>query len=175
MKPPLVFDAGQDLVFRKLVPWITVLTASVDEEKLLLGIEAGEVADRMRACAKTLAESGVRWTLVKGGRLEERAVDFLRDSKQEKEWVYEHSWMETRNARGKGSTLSAALAVQLAKGFPGSYFPYCWPLNLLITLDQLLSSRRCSTRDGLRFSCTWSSRSAGKRRRSYTSLFQCYA
>lgn len=118
MKPPLVFDAGQDLVFRKLVPWITVLTASVDEEKLLLGIEAGEVADRMRACAKTLAESGVRWTLVKGGRLEERAVDFLRDSKQEKEWVYEHSWMETRNARGKGSTLSAALAVQLAKGFP---------------------------------------------------------
>jgi hydroxymethylpyrimidine/phosphomethylpyrimidine kinase len=99
-----------------LFPHATVVMPNLREAAVLTGRELSTVDD-MVAAAASLAQTGARWVIVKGGHLDgpgaadvvyhDGTVDILTADR-----------VETTNNHGTGCTFSAALAARLALGFP---------------------------------------------------------
>jgi hydroxymethylpyrimidine/phosphomethylpyrimidine kinase len=70
--------------------------------------------DDMQAAAKRLCEMGAKAALVKGGHLQESAVDVLFDGQDWREFTAPH--FDTPHTHGTGCTLSAGIAAELARG-----------------------------------------------------------
>lgn len=106
-------------------PWATILTPNVPEAELLAGLPEGSITsvEGMRQSARILSHFGCQWILIKGGHLQDSnkvVIDLLWDSIGETETIYERPRIDTKNTHGTGCTLSAAIAVELAKGKSGS-------------------------------------------------------
>lgn len=118
--PVMVSKGGSRLLFEDSQKEIVLLSASAAvitpnlfEAELLAGMPI-KTRDDMRRAACAIRDQGVNNVLVKGGRLDGDADDFLLHENGE-------TWLEcprihTRNTNGTGCTLSSAIACGLAKG-----------------------------------------------------------
>jgi hydroxymethylpyrimidine/phosphomethylpyrimidine kinase len=118
--PVLVATAGQPLtesaavaaMRRDLLPLATLVTPNLPEAAALTGRPVSTVPE-MRDAARALAGLGVRAVLVKGGHLPDAAIDVFWDGTT----LHELTAPRVPGVfHGTGCTLSAAIAVQLARG-----------------------------------------------------------
>ena len=112
---PLVDAAARAALRDKLLPRAALVTPNLHEAAELAGIAVGDV-DQMREAAVRIAALGARSVLVKGGHLENDAVDIL---------FHEGALtglrvprVDTRHTHGTGCTYSAAITAFLARGVP---------------------------------------------------------
>jgi hydroxymethylpyrimidine kinase/phosphomethylpyrimidine kinase len=97
-----------------LVPMATVVTPNLHEAEILAGFPVPDVP-AMKAAAEVISRLGARHVLVKGGHLEEDAVDLLFDGSTFRE--YRAARVRTTTAsHGTGCTLASAIATGLALG-----------------------------------------------------------
>lgn len=90
-----------------------LVTPNLFEAELLAGMKIRTRAD-MRDAALRVRDQGIVNVLVKGGRLDGDADDFLLF--RDREIWLEGPRIATRNTNGTGCTLSSAIACELAKG-----------------------------------------------------------
>jgi hydroxymethylpyrimidine/phosphomethylpyrimidine kinase len=99
-----------------LLPLATLLTPNVHEARALTGRPV-RTPDEAEAAGRQLLAAGAGAVLVKGGHLEERpATDVLVTATGVRVFPGEH--LDARHTHGTGCTYSAAIATQLAHGWP---------------------------------------------------------
>ena len=109
---PLTEAAALDPIRRRLLPCAALVTPNLAEAAALTGRAVSSVAE-MRAAAQALVDLGARAALVKGGHLEDVALDVLHDGTT----MHELAARRVPGVfHGTGCTLSAAIAVGLARG-----------------------------------------------------------
>lgn len=110
---PLLDGDGVELIRRRLLRVAHVVTPNVPEARLLSERDIDSVSGMERA-AQTIAKLGVRHVLVKGGHLDDDAVDVL--------WTdgvmhrFPAKRMTTTHTHGTGCVLSAAITARIAFG-----------------------------------------------------------
>jgi pyridoxine kinase/hydroxymethylpyrimidine/phosphomethylpyrimidine kinase len=114
MGSALLKEEAMNALKEKLLPLATIMTPNMPEAEQLLGTDQLKSADDLKEAAKSLADLGPKYVLVKGGRLEGPAVDVLFDGK--KYYVLEAPRIDTIHTNGAGCSYSAAIAAGLAKG-----------------------------------------------------------
>lgn len=109
----LLSEEALNLLENKLIQKGTIITPNIPEAEVLCGFEIKTEEDMIRA-AKKISEKGVTGgILIKGGHLVNSANDLLY-TKGVIEW-FKGERVKTENTHGTGCTLSAAIAVNLAK------------------------------------------------------------
>ena len=99
-----------------MFPHAVVVTPNLAEAALLTGRELSTVDDMVRA-AETLAATGARCVVVKGGRLPgAEAVDVVWHGGDVR--LLRTPWIDTPNTHGTGDTFAATTAALLARGVP---------------------------------------------------------
>lgn len=104
-------EAAEALI-KKLIPLADILTPNILEAQAITGKSITTTGD-MEEAAVMIWEMGARNVLVKGGHLQEDAVDVLFDGRKAKH--FRSPRIITKNTHGTGCTLSSALAVSLAQ------------------------------------------------------------
>lgn len=110
----LLSTDGIDALRRSLLPLGFIATPNLPEAEILSGIRIRSDAD-IDLAATRLLETGLSYVLVKGGHRKGIPVDRLYDGKGV------HSFSAPRRKgefHGTGCTLSAAITVFIARGFP---------------------------------------------------------
>jgi hydroxymethylpyrimidine/phosphomethylpyrimidine kinase len=110
---PLISPDAIAAVRELLLPRATLICPNLQEAEELAGI-AVRTVDDMRTAAKRLCEMGAKAALVKGGHLQESAVDVLFDGQDWREFTAPH--FDTPHTHGTGCTLSASITAELARG-----------------------------------------------------------
>ncbi len=111
---PLSDDGLLKAMVELLFPLVDMVTPNLSEAAAITGMAVENPGD-MKEAAKRIVGLGAKTALVKGGHLENRAIDIF----------YDGAVMETLDAprlaqkefRGTGCALSAAVAAGLARGF----------------------------------------------------------
>jgi hydroxymethylpyrimidine kinase / phosphomethylpyrimidine kinase / thiamine-phosphate diphosphorylase len=111
----LLDDKGREALVGELFPLGYVVTPNIPEAEILTKRAVTGPAD-MKKAARRIRKMGPRNVLVKGGHLEESAVDILHDGYQDYEFSIQK--IATRHTHGTGCTLASALASFLAQGLP---------------------------------------------------------
>jgi len=97
-----------------MVPMAAIITPNLSEAEVLLGIKPDWSLKQMHVHAPELLKLGCRSVLLKGGSLKEMiATDLFCDRNGTK--ILEAKRVPTRNNRGTGCTISAAIAALLPK------------------------------------------------------------
>jgi hydroxymethylpyrimidine/phosphomethylpyrimidine kinase len=109
----LLREEAQETLKSELIPLAHLITPNIPEAEVITGLKIENIED-MKKAAKIINELGVKNVLVKGGHLEDSAVDVLFDGS--KYYMYEAQRIETKNTHGTGCTLSSAITANLAKG-----------------------------------------------------------
>ena len=109
----LLAEEAVEVYKDKLIGLADLLTPNIPEAEVLSGISITD-GDSAKAAAEKIMEYGCGAVLIKGGHRVGSAADILRD--REGFTVYEGEKIRTENTHGTGCTLSAALAVMLARG-----------------------------------------------------------
>jgi len=104
---------GVELLRADLLPLAKVVTPNLFEAQILAEIEPVRSLDGMRRAAERLWKLGPQFVLVKGGHLEEQAVDVLFDGSRFWEFRAERI---PQGAHGTGCVFSAAITASLARG-----------------------------------------------------------
>ncbi len=112
---PLIDAAAREVMRKLLVPKAALVTPNLHEAAEMAGI-AVEKEGQMREAAVRIAGSGARSVLIKGGHLEDDAVDLLYHEGEFTE--FRAGRIQTRHTHGTGCTYSAAIAAFLARGLP---------------------------------------------------------
>ena len=110
---PLISPDAIAAVRDLLLPRAALICPNLAEAEELTGLEVRTVAD-MRAAAKRLCEMGAQAALVKGGHLEDTAVDVLFDGQEWREFTAPR--VDTPHTHGTGCTFSAGITAELARG-----------------------------------------------------------
>lgn len=112
----LLQDRAVETLCARLLSCATLATPNLREMERLSGMELHTLADMRRAGEWLRRETGCANVLVKGGHLEGEATDVLclADGCSV---TFAEPRVETENTHGTGCTLSAALAVFLARGY----------------------------------------------------------
>lgn len=110
---PLVHPSAVQAYRAALFPLAELVTPNLGEVRVLTGVEVTTVAG-MRDAARRLYDLGPRWVLVKGGHLDDAAVDVLFDGRDLIEMGADRR--PTTNTHGTGDTLAAAATAALARG-----------------------------------------------------------
>ena len=110
---PLISADAIAAVRELLLPRATLICPNLHEAEELTGLPVRTVDD-MQAAAKRLCEMGAKAALVKGGHLQESAVDVLFDGQDWREFTAPH--FDTPHTHGTGCTLSAGIAAEMARG-----------------------------------------------------------
>lgn len=106
-----------DVVRRALIPCASLITPNIPEASRLLDRPAAETEADMRRQAEALMKLGCGAVLLKGGHGQASdATDILFDGSQHV--VFRRPRVETTNTHGTGCTLSAAIAVGMARRQP---------------------------------------------------------
>jgi hydroxymethylpyrimidine/phosphomethylpyrimidine kinase len=123
--PVMVSRAGAQLIdddavaalSDRLLPLATIVTPNRYEAQLLSGMEIMSL-EHMQQAAKKIYELGAKAVLVKGGGMvgELRGVDVWFDGTHLE--IIKTQTIDTPNTHGTGCTLSAAIAANLALGYP---------------------------------------------------------
>ncbi len=109
----LLKEESVEALTSELMPLADIITPNLSEAAVLLGKTVNTV-DEMTEGAKRLAEAYGCAVLIKGGHLDNDAVDVLCDNGS----IYKFSSerIDTPNTHGTGCTLSSAIACNLARG-----------------------------------------------------------
>jgi hydroxymethylpyrimidine/phosphomethylpyrimidine kinase len=111
----LLDERGRAVLVRRILPLAAVVTPNIPEAEVLLGRRIrGEKG--MIAAARTLLSLGPAAVLLKGGHLRGEALDVFTDGRQT--LLLRAPRVRTRDTRGTGCVLAAAIAVYLARGLP---------------------------------------------------------
>ena len=112
---PLLAPEARKALVEELLPLAAVITPNVFEAEAILGRRIEDL-DAMTKAARELKNTGCRWVVVKGGRLdiESQAVDVMFDGKDL--LVFRSPRWEPRYTHGSGCTFAAAITAGLAKG-----------------------------------------------------------
>ncbi|MEQ1857123.1 MAG: bifunctional hydroxymethylpyrimidine kinase/phosphomethylpyrimidine kinase [Longimicrobiales bacterium] len=121
MDPVMVATSGDRLLAedavvslkRDLLPLAAVVTPNLHEAAILADMPVTSLVE-MRIAAEQIRRLGARAVLVKGGHLEQEAIDLLLDDTGERLWRRHH--IDTPHTHGTGCTLSAAITACLASG-----------------------------------------------------------
>jgi hydroxymethylpyrimidine/phosphomethylpyrimidine kinase len=111
----LLDAAGIKFVVAELLKRSTVITPNIPEAEILAGITIKDIGD-MEAAAKKIVEMGARAVIVKGGHMENRAVDVLFDGNEIVSLAGER--VREESLHGTGCAFASAIAAQLAEGRP---------------------------------------------------------
>ena len=111
----LLDAAGIKFVATELLKRSTVITPNIPEAEILSGLTIKDIGD-MEAAAKKIVEMGARAVIVKGGHMENRAVDVLFDGNEIVSLAGER--VREENLHGTGCAFASAIAAQLAEGRP---------------------------------------------------------
>ena len=126
LDPVMVATSGDALVLEEtagalkneLMPLATVVTPNLKEAELLAGHRIETVEDMQEAAAGLLA-CGCKAVLVKGGHLGgDDMTDVLCIAGEDRPRLFSTPRVPTGNLHGTGCTLSSAIAVCLALGYP---------------------------------------------------------
>ncbi len=109
----LLSEAGEEILKRELLPLARVFTPNLPESEVLTGQRIRSWKDVHEAAAQ-MHRMGAKNVLMKGGHLPGEPVDLLFDGRRFFE--FQGSRVPTPHTHGTGCTLSAAIAVGLAKG-----------------------------------------------------------
>jgi hydroxymethylpyrimidine/phosphomethylpyrimidine kinase len=109
----LLAEDAVDAMRRELLPLATVVTPNLQEAALLADMPVTSLVE-MRVAAERIRRLGAAAVLVKGGHLEDEAIDLLLDDAGERLW--RRPRIDTPHTHGTGCTLSAAIAACLASG-----------------------------------------------------------
>ncbi|WP_226581838.1 bifunctional hydroxymethylpyrimidine kinase/phosphomethylpyrimidine kinase [Halobacillus litoralis] len=112
---PLVEKEEQRYLKEQLLPEAALVTPNLPETETLLGERVNTEDDMQKAAVRIVEELGAKASLVKGGHLEGRAIDFLYDGRQLH--VFEAERIDSENTHGTGCTYSAAITAYLSQGF----------------------------------------------------------
>lgn len=107
-------DAVNALI-EKMLPIAIIVTPNIPEAEIMAGMSIKNLKD-MEEATECIYRMGPANVLLKGGHLTGEATDVLFDGTN-----YLHLTAEripTKNTHGTGCTLSAAIAANLAKGYP---------------------------------------------------------
>ncbi len=111
---------GIDVLRRRLLGRVAVVTPNLDEASVLSGLTVGNL-DEMRAAARQLHGLGAKAVVVKGGHLlGEQTVDLLSfcDAGGIHQEEFAGPRLDSRSTHGTGCAFSTALACNLALGRP---------------------------------------------------------
>lgn len=109
----LLKEDAIEVLEKELIPLALVITPNIDEAEVLLGKKIVCVDD-MKYAACRLSEKYGCSVLIKGGHLNEKAVDVLCEKGNIYEFTAER--IDTQNTHGTGCTLSSAIACNVGKG-----------------------------------------------------------
>jgi hydroxymethylpyrimidine/phosphomethylpyrimidine kinase len=109
----LLEDDAVGAMMSRLFKLATIVTPNLPEASVLLGRTINSL-EGARQAAIDIMELGPSNVVVKGGHLENDAVDVLYDGIEVKEFV--DIRIDTKNTHGTGCTFSSAIAAGLAKG-----------------------------------------------------------
>jgi len=109
----LLLPDAQEALVAKLIPVALVVTPNLFEAEVLYGKKVTTIPE-MKLAAKKILDYGCRGVVVKGGHLNEGAVDIFYDGENFQELKSER--VLTKNDHGTGCTFSAAMAGFLALG-----------------------------------------------------------
>jgi hydroxymethylpyrimidine/phosphomethylpyrimidine kinase len=112
---PLLSEDAVETLKQELLPLAYMVTPNLSEAALLCGFPVTNIKE-MEESARRIRTLGARNVLIKGGHMEERAVDLLFDGDSFQ--TFESARIDRRTTHGTGCTLSAALATFLAQGLP---------------------------------------------------------
>ncbi|MCX5905726.1 MAG: bifunctional hydroxymethylpyrimidine kinase/phosphomethylpyrimidine kinase, partial [Deltaproteobacteria bacterium] len=109
----LLSPAAEGILKETLIPLVYLLTPNIPEAEVLIGkkIRNGR---GVKEAARTLQRMGARNVLIKGGHLPGDPLDVLFDGRNFHE--FKGPRLTTPHTHGTGCTLSAAIAVELARG-----------------------------------------------------------
>ena len=111
---PLVKEDAIRAIRDRLVPLATLVTPNLDEAAILVDSDVSNEEEMKDAARRLVVEFGAQAALVKGGHLlGNETVDVLYDGDFH---IVRHPRLETTSTHGTGSTLSAAIAANLALG-----------------------------------------------------------
>jgi hydroxymethylpyrimidine kinase/phosphomethylpyrimidine kinase len=109
----LLSPEAEIVLQRQLLPLAEVCTPNLPECEVLTGKKI-KTLQAMRAAAKEIHKRGARNVLVKGGHLPGPPIDIFFDGR--KFFSLEGKRIATPHSHGTGCTLSAAIALELARG-----------------------------------------------------------
>ncbi len=110
---PLLRPEAMTTLRRLILPLALVVTPNLHEAGVLLGRDIRTV-EEMAAAARALADLGPRYVVVKGGHLEDAAVDVVFDGQRIER--LEAPRIPTPHTHGTGCVFSAAITAGLARG-----------------------------------------------------------
>lgn len=110
----LLKDKAIEDLIKYLIPMCTLITPNIHEASLIAKMKIENVEDMKVACKK-IYDLGAKNVLVKGGHLNDDAIDVLFDGSEYYE--FKGIRIETKNTHGTGCTLSSAITSNLAIGF----------------------------------------------------------
>lgn len=111
----LLSPAAEEVLRRELLPLAEVITPNLPESEALTKRKINGLKG-MREAAARIHKMGARNVLVKGGHLSGEPTDVFFDGRKFYELNGER--ISTPHTHGTGCTMSAAIAVELAKGCP---------------------------------------------------------
>ncbi len=110
---PLFKRSAVHIFIKELMPYATLVTPNLGEAGVLSGIEVRD-PESMERAARIIAGFGPQAVLVKGGHLQEEAMDLL--WQRGRIHIFKAPRIRTRHTHGTGCTYSAAITAELAKG-----------------------------------------------------------
>lgn len=110
----LLPDDAVAVLRERLIPLATVITPNLHEAERLSGRRIHS-ADDAAEVARGLAALGCGAVIVKGGHLEDAAIDVLWDGHTEHRFTAAR--LDTKHTHGTGCTFASALAAQIARGY----------------------------------------------------------
>ena len=112
----LTSNQAVDLMKKKLLKKITLITPNLPEAEILTGVKIKNKEDMIFAATKLL-KLGVPNVLVKGGHLKSKKVYDIFVNKNEIE-IFSRKRLNTNNTHGTGCTLSTAITSFFSCGKP---------------------------------------------------------
>jgi hydroxymethylpyrimidine kinase/phosphomethylpyrimidine kinase len=109
----LLAPEAEEVLRKELIPLAQIITPNLPEGEVLTGKKISGPRG-MREAARQIHKMGARHVLIKGGHLPGGAVDIFFDGRNFVE--LEGGRINTPHTHGTGCTLSAVLALELAKG-----------------------------------------------------------
>ncbi len=113
---PLLRPEAKETLIRVLLPLAKVVTPNAREAEAIAGMTI-ETVDDAKAAARVIADMGPEFVIVKGGHLGgNESIDVLYHDGRFLELGAPR--IENKNTHGTGCSFSAAIAAELAKGYP---------------------------------------------------------
>lgn len=111
----LLDEAATEVMVTRLLPRAALVTPNIREAAIIARVEISSLDD-VRAAGQAILDKGARAVLVTGGHLEngENVTDILVTGEGAQEFSTKR--IASRNTRGTGCTLSAAIATGLGQG-----------------------------------------------------------